>query len=89
MEVDEADVARNAKVISSRTVFRMNTEENNDLHHKSRIVVLRNREDEHEMVSQDCASAEKKIVRLVMSLEMCLGFPFRGADVKGAYIQSG
>lgn len=58
---------------------------------KSRIVVHGNGDDEKDMVRRDCdcAFADKAIVRLMLSLEMCLGFSFGTADVKGAYVQSG
>lgn len=88
-EVEDAQVARNANVISSHVVYKIKTDESGVRSMKARIVPHGNHDDEKNDVRKDSSNAPLFVVRLLLSLATFLGFHIGTTDIKGAFLQSG
>lgn len=70
-------------------MFKVKEDEDHLRKLKARLVTHGNHDDMKNEVRKDCSNAEMIVVRLPISVALCLGFCFGVADVKGAYLQSG
>lgn len=73
--VQEKCFLADANIISNHTLFTVRTEDDGILKLKSRIVVHGHLDAEKDDVRADCAAADMLIVRLLLFLCTCLGFP--------------
>lgn len=88
-EVPDSYVPRGANVISSHTLFKVKSHEEDRLEMKARFVLHGNRDKQKDDIRKDSAAADMIVFRLVLSLALILGFIFGIADIKCAYMQSG
>lgn len=88
-EIQDCTISRNANVISSHVVYKLETDELGSRILKARIVPHGNHDDETDDVRKDSSNAPLHVVRLLLSLVTFLQFRIGTADIKGAFLQSG
>ena len=88
-EMPESEVALNANVIRSHTVYKIKSDEHAKLKLKARIVAHGNEDKDRDAVRKDSAAAQFVIIRLLLSTAALRGFQLGKIDVKKAYLQSG
>ena len=88
MEVQDTDVLKDANVIGSHVVYKVNVEKNNQKILKARLCPHGNHDDENNNVGKDSVTAQFDVIRMLCSVATILGFRIGCFDIKGAYLQS-
>ena len=76
-------------VIGSHVLYCVKTREDGTHYLKARLVIHGNEEAEKESFRSDASSIHFTLIRVILSIAVCLGFRIGGADVSKAYHQSG
>ena len=87
--VSEYDVPRRANVITSHVVYKLKTDETGNRELKARIVPHGTYDTERNEICKEASTAQRFVIRLLLSLVTFLGFRLGIIDIKGAYLQSG
>ena len=88
VKVPERSVPINSNLITSHVLYKVNTDERDGRDLQVGIVPHGNRDDEKDRIRKDSATAQLKIICLLLSVVTFLGFWIGMADIKGAYLQS-
>lgn len=88
-EANERDLAEDANIVSSHSIFKVKKDDLGNMKLKGRIVIHGNHDADRDKVRADCAAADMAVIRMLISIGTCLGLTFGSADITGAYMQSG
>lgn len=85
--VPASHVPRDANFISSHTLLKAKSQEDDELEMNARFLLHGNRHKQKDVIRRDSAAAYMTVFCLVISVELILGLTFGVADITGAYME--